>query len=83
MRDKGVTTMKRAIMLVCTAALALSAAAGPAAAQPNTNASCVAQYGHELGNVGQYQRHAHDPSVGQRIVKLIALHDDCANPPEG
>jgi hypothetical protein len=75
--------MKRILMLVCTAALMLSVTAAPAAAQPNPNASCVAQYGHELGPVGQYQRHARDPSVGQRIVKLIALHDDCANPPQG
>ena len=75
--------MKRLLMLACTAALTLSVIAGPATAQPNANASCVAQYGHELGNVGQYQRYAHDLSVGQRIVKLIALHDDCDNPPEG
>jgi hypothetical protein len=75
--------MKRILMLVATAAMMLSVTAGTAAAQPNSNASCVAQYGHELGNVGQYQRFAHDPSVGQRIVKLIALHDDCANPPQG
>jgi hypothetical protein len=75
--------MKRFLMLVCTAALMLSVTAGVAAAQPNHNASCVAQYGHVLGNVGQYQRDAHDPTVGQRIVKLIALHDDCDNPPPG
>ena len=70
--------MKRILMLVCTAALLLPVGAGPAAAAPNAQASCVAQLIPELGTPGGYQREAHDPTVGQRMVSYLAhFHEDC------
>jgi hypothetical protein len=54
-----------------------------AAAQPNQNANCVAILGHELGNLGQYQRSAHDPTAGQRIIRYVAsFRGNCDEIPE-
>lgn len=74
--------MKRIIMLVCTAALLLPMAAGPATAAPNPPASCVAQLIPLFGTPGQYQREVHDPTVGRRISSYLAhFHEDCINVP--
>jgi len=69
----------RLITVIAVAAASLAIGVGPAAAQPDDNASCAAQLGAhgELGNPGEYQRTAHDPSFGLRAVKFVALLDDC------
>lgn len=74
----------RLITITAVAAAALAAGVGAAAAQPNPNASCVAQLGAhgEMGNPGEYQRTAHDPTFGQRSVKFVAMLDDCTDPDE-
>ncbi len=71
----------RFIVVVAVAAASLATAIAPAGAQPNQNASCAAQLGAhgELGNPGEYQRTAHDPSFGQRAVKFVATFEgDCS-----
>lgn len=75
--------MKRILTLACTAALLLPVSAGPAAAAPNTNASCVAQFIPDLGTPGHYQRNEHDPTMGRRIPSYLAhFRGDCSTVPE-
>jgi hypothetical protein len=78
--------MKNISRITIAGAIAISslgAGITAAAAQPNDNANCVAILGHELGNVGQYQRFAHDPTVGQRIVRYVAsFRGNCDEIPE-
>lgn len=75
-RDK---MRRRFSIAVAVAVASLGLGLAPAGAQPSQNASCVALLGThgELGNPGEYQRTAHDPSFGQRSVKFVALLDDC------
>jgi hypothetical protein len=74
--------MRRILMLVCMAALLLPVSAGPAAAAPNPQASCIAQLIPLMGTPGHYQREVHDPTVGRRIASYLAhFHDDCTNVP--
>jgi hypothetical protein len=75
-RDK---MRRRFSIAVAVAVASLGVGLAPAGAQPSQNASCVVLLGThgELGNPGEYQRTAHDPSFGQRSVKFVALLDDC------
>jgi hypothetical protein len=73
---------KMTTRIVITAAIAtasLGVGLAPAGAQPNDNASCAALVGAHgpLGNPGEYQRTAHDPTFGQRAVKFVATFGDC------
>lgn len=71
--------MKRTLILAAAAAIALGASSAPATAAPNDNASCAAQLGPhgEMGSPGEYQRVFHDPTFGQRAVRIVATLPDC------
>jgi len=78
-RLEGDKMRRRFSIALAVAVASLGVGLAPAGAQPSENASCVALIGThgELGNPGEYQRTAHDPSFGQRSVKFVALLDDC------
>ena len=71
------TTRVVTVATIATASLGFGLA--PAGAQPNDNASCAALVGVHgpLGNPGEYQRTAHDPTFGHRAVRFVATFGDC------
>jgi hypothetical protein len=74
---KQMTTRVLITATIATASLGFGLA--PAVAQPNHNASCAALVGVHgpLGNPGEFQRTAHDPTFGHRAVRFVATFKDC------
>jgi hypothetical protein len=74
---KQMTT--RVVIAATIATASLSFGVAPAGAQPNDSASCAALVGVHgpLGNPGEFQRTAHDPTFGHRAVRFVATFEDC------
>jgi hypothetical protein len=74
---KQMTTRVLITATIVTASFGFGLA--PAGAQPNDNASCAALVGVHgpLGNPGEFQRTANDPTFGHRAVRFVATFKDC------